>query len=538
MNRLVAVAALAGAGLALAAPIAAQPAPEVPRILVMPFESDRGDSRAFWLGEASAVLVAEDLRAMGAGAITREERSQAFERLQVPQSVALSDATVIRVGQLVGAARIVMGVLELDGDTIRVSARSVALDTARVEATATERGPLADLFGIMERLARGIAAPAVPAARLERAYPPVAAFELYIKGLLAETPVYAVNYLTNAIKQAPDFDRARLALWDVYNDLSDHEHALAAVEPVSDASAWGRRARFDTALSELGLERYDAAFATFSALAAVQPTASVLNDLGVVQLRRHGSLELGTPASFFSQAAAADPDDPDYRFNAGYADYRDGDWASAVHSLREAVRRNPADADAHFVLSAALAAAGNAAESARERELAGRLSSDYEPSAGRSIDSQVPEGLERVRGAVELPKQLRIETTLESGDAREQLELAAQYLARGRRLFEEERDREAAAELNRALFLAPYDADAHLLLGRIHLRSGRAREAVDALKISLWSRETAEAHAALARAYLELKEPEDAIAEARKALAIDPSLDEASRVLADADDTP
>ena len=87
--------------------------------------------------------------------------------------------------------------------------------------------------------------------------------------------------------------------------------------------------------------------------------------------------------------------------------------------------------------------------------------------------------------------------TLAVSGQRDQQELARFYLDRGRRLFEQENDREAMAELNRALYLSPYLAEAHLLLGRSHLRSGRAREAIDALKISLWSAETAEAHVAL-----------------------------------------
>ena len=37
---------------------------------------------------------------------------------------------------------------------------------------------------------------------------------------------------------------------------------------------------------------------------------------------------------------------------------------------------------------------------------------------------------------------------------------------------------EALAELRRALYSSPYEADAHLLLGRIHLRGGRTAETV------------------------------------------------------------
>ena len=45
---------------------------------------------------------------------------------------------------------------------------------------------------------------------------------------------------------------------------------------------------------------------------------------------------------------------------------------AAIYSLREAVRRDPTDVDAHVVLAAALSASGQTVEANRERELAKR----------------------------------------------------------------------------------------------------------------------------------------------------------------------
>ena len=56
--------------------------------------------------------------------------------------------------------------------------------------------------------------------------------------------------------------------------------------------------------------------------------------------------------------------------------------------------------------------------------------------------------------------------------------------------------RGAASELRRAVYLSPYEAQAHLLIGRIYLRGGRAGARSDALKISIWSADTAQAHVA------------------------------------------
>ena len=46
--------------------------PEAARRSSMPFENVARDGRIFWLGEASAVLLTDDLNALGVGAITRE----------------------------------------------------------------------------------------------------------------------------------------------------------------------------------------------------------------------------------------------------------------------------------------------------------------------------------------------------------------------------------------------------------------------------------------------------------------------------------
>jgi tetratricopeptide (TPR) repeat protein len=439
---------------------------------------------------------------------------------------------VIRIGQLVGAAQVVVGSLQTENDTLVVHARSIALDTGRVQADVTERGPLPELFAIVERIARRMAPPSEKSsADIAAQHPPVTVFEAFIKGLLAETPATAITYLRAALAGQPSFDRARLALWDVYTDQGDHGLALAAVASVRDDSPWVRRAQFLAGLSQLNLKKLDEAFATFSALADADPSPALLNNLGVVQLRRGGTPQAGQPAYFFNKAAAADPDDEDFLFNLGYAYWLDRDPQAAIYWLREAVRRTPADADAHFVLGAALAGGNNSAEATRERELARRLSDAYEPTTRPGGDA-VPRGLERVKNEVELPHARAIGARLATSEQRSNEELARFYLERGQRLFQQENDREAIGELNHAIYLSPYLADAHLLLGRARLRTGRVQDAIAAFKIVIWSAESAEAHAALGEAYRQAKDADAARAEAERALALDPQSADARQLLA------
>ena len=197
------------------------------RVLVMPFENVTHDGRIIWMGEASAVLLADDLNAFGVSAITRDERRQAFDVLQVPPTASLTNATVIRIGQIVGAAQVVIGTVQLEGDDLAVHARAIALESGRIQSDVSDRGPIADLFTIFERVARRIMSPsAAGAGGAPPPHPPVAAFENYIKGLLAETPATALTYLNAAVRADPKFDEVRLALWHLFDDQAEHERAL------------------------------------------------------------------------------------------------------------------------------------------------------------------------------------------------------------------------------------------------------------------------------------------------------------------------
>jgi Flp pilus assembly protein TadD/TolB-like protein len=509
----------------LGSPKAVAARADAQQLLVVPFDTAGRDGRTYWLGEALSVLIADDLSARGVGAIPRQTREHAYEQLHLPPHGALSRAMVIKVGELVGATRVIVGEVQVQGDTLTVKATPIRIDLGRADGDIAERGSLTDLVPIAQRIARRIApdgsnAPPSPAPQLH-------AFEQFIKGLIAESPASQAEFLESAIQIDPHYDRARLALWEVRTGQGDYTAALAQARGVSADSPYARRARFLASLSLISLKQYDEAFGVLKSIDTQGSTPSVLNNLGVVQIRRNAGADSGKPAYFLTKAAQVDPDDTDVLFNLGYAYELDRDPQGAIYWLREALRRNPADADAHIVLAAALEAAGNTVDAGRERELAKQLSSrfgDVGPGA------PLPRGLERLQQNLDPVRGGPAGQALVATAPRDQ-ENVQVHLERGRRLFAQQQDREALAELERVVFLSPYEAEAHLLIGRIQLRAGQPRAAVDALKISIWSRDTAAAHTALGEAYLALKDTASARAEARRALALDPSSNEATALL-------
>ena len=508
------------------------------RVLVMPFDNAKRDARLHWMGEAAALLLTDELEARRIDVITRAERIRAFDELHLPSAAALSRATVIKVGEFVGASEIIVGSVALDGSTLIVEANSVRIDVGRLQPNVAERGALTDAFAIFERTA-GRLAPDTRAPSVRSQRPPLQAFEDYVKGLMAESSEARATFLESAIGSNPGYDRALLALWTVRSDQGDHAAALAAARAVAQSSPLLGQAKFAAGVSLLELKKYDESFEAFKSLVegtGVPPafTSSAYNNLGVVQLRRGAPSQLGVPTYFLTKAADADAGDSDVLFNLGYAYLLERNHQGAVYWLRETLRRNPADPDAHYVLGAALAMGGATVEAAREQELARQLSSESADFERRAAAEKlpVPRGLERLRTDPDLRIGARPEQTVVNSAQREQRDLAAFHLDRGRRLFEREEDREALAELKRAVYLSPYEASAHLLIGRIHLRAGRTSEAVDALKISIWSGETVEARVALAETYLKQQNTAAARTELERALVLAPWSVDAKRLLA------
>jgi TolB-like protein len=127
------------------------------RILVMPFDNPDREPRLHWIGEAASLLIADELNARGVSAIRRAERLRAFEQLHLPGAASLSRATVIKVGELVGASEVVVGTVRLKGDQLVVEAQGIRIDVGRVQPPLSESGALAEVVSLFERLSSRLA---------------------------------------------------------------------------------------------------------------------------------------------------------------------------------------------------------------------------------------------------------------------------------------------------------------------------------------------------------------------------------------------
>ena len=516
----------------LAALIAASPqaAPQAP-VLVLPFVIDAAPGTSglagapYWMGEAAAIALGDGLAAQGVTTMSRADRVNAFEQLQLPPSGSLTRATLIRAGEMIGASAIVVGEIQLT-DRMVIRARVIDLASGRQFREVRAEGASDTFFEILTRIGRGLtvdlphsAVPPPPPDKLD-----IAAFEDYVKGLVATAPDVQVRFLEAALAHAPGDARSLLAMWQVRTAKGEHARALDAAGRVPASSQLARESRFLTAQSLLALKRYDEAFRVLDTLYKEAPAAAISNALGVVQLRRGPQAAGGSAPFFFNRAVDEGHSDPDMAFNLGYAYATLGDVSSAIYWLREAVRREPADGAAHRVLSAMLVAQSKAIEAQREFDLAKVLGA---ADAVTAPERTVPKDLERILPQLAAPYDWRHLLVVNA----ETEQTATFYLDRGKRLADEMRDREAIDELRRAIYVSPYLDRPHILLGRLYQRSGRLSDAAEEYALALWCQETAEAHAAMAGVQLAIGKRDLARASANRALAIDPANAEAKEVL-------
>lgn len=484
------------------------------RVLVVPFELERFDARVGWLSEGVAVGVTTALAAQGVPVVPRDERLAAFERLQLPASAALTRATLIKVSELVGADRVVLGtVREADG-RVTVAPRVLDVAKATLGEPAPVTAPAAELVAAFTTMAATLVPVGAARAPAAASLPPTPAFESYVRGLLTSAPDAQERLLVQALTMAPRFEAARAALWDAQTARGNHDAALrtATAAPAGDA-AWTFRA----ASSLVHLRRWDEAFSRLTAAPPEPRSPEVPTLLGVIQLRRGGTPQTGRATYYFNQAVERDAASADACFNLGYAYWLDKDPMAASYWLREAVRRNPADGDAHYVLAAALLATGAGPEADRERELARRLSERWEAATGDAV----PRGLERLpetggRGPGWL------DSVLSASAQRDRRDAAAFQLEAARRAYDAGADQEAIRAVQRALYSTPYDVEALQLLARAQARSGLVQEAITTYKIAIWSAESAALHVELGEVLLRARDGEAAGRAAERALVLSP----------------
>jgi hypothetical protein len=339
------------------------------------------------------------------------------------------------------------------------------------------------MLAILERSARRLVPySSVPSDVVEKQHPPLPAYESYVKGLLAETPATAITYLHSAITLAPTFDRARLALASTQSEVGNYEAARTAALAIGESSPSRRDGQFAAALAEINLKRFDDAFARLQQMNATAPTPELLTNLGVIQLRRTPTAQQGRATYFLHKAVELNTMSADAMFNLGVI-YDSGVGRTARRSIL--VEGRVRYGRRHAAISCSRrrsTATGAGTEGGRERELAWRPSAGMKKESGSNATA-VLRGSSASRSFSSVPRRaaptLRWLRPSSASNARWRRSISIADAGLRARA-----DRAALTELRRAPLCRRIRPRRTCSSGGLHLRAGRTRDAIEALKIS------------------------------------------------------
>lgn len=487
-------------------------------LLVVPFDNTNRTAELDWVGESFAESLTAGLMGNGHGLVTRDERLAALERMGLPFTAPLTRASLLRLGEEVGADWIVLGRFTVQDDRLRVGVQMLDVRKPALSPWMAEEGPFAGLLVVQRQLAWRILY------RLDNTFPVslrdfqekvpplrVSAFESYIRGLLTMNREHQRHYFFQAYRLQPDYAPALFRLALLSFDEQDYAGAASWLDKIPATDPLAVEAGFYLSLCYYFQDNFAEAAQALAPVAQRFPTASVWNNLGVFASHQERTEDA---VDYFSRALADDPADADACFNLGLHHARRGDWPAAARILERCTSLNPGDDEALLLYAHVLDQLGRRPEAVALRRQAGREDDEFDSA---SLDA------DRLQQRFNVPQSAAGAPVVSSARARH----VEVHLERGQDFLARSQFQDAINELTEAIMLDPASARAHYVLARVYARQGRLQDSVSELKASLWGKDTVDARLRLAEIYLAWNQAADARKEINAALALDPGSAEA-----------
>jgi tetratricopeptide (TPR) repeat protein len=369
---------------------------------VLPFvnrsaAADPAQASLDWIGESIAETVRDAIGARGLVTLSRVETEDAYRQLNLRTLGALTQASVLKIGESLDAEQMIYGAFEFTPDSavrgiangsisngsLKITAHIFDRRRFRQSAEFIENGSLEDLPVLEAHLAWRalmLLSPrlAPPESDFRGLRPPVRldAEETYVRGLLAHSPEQQERYFLQAARLDARFGHPNYELGRLHYDRKEYRQAADWLQKILPEDVHYREASFLLGLSLFQSSDFAGAQKAFQTVADMVPLSEVLNNLGAAQNRRN----LPQAVDSFRKALEGDPNDPVYHFNLGYALWKRGDYANAADRFRAVLSRQPNDEWATLMLGLSLKKQSTRPGDARLETLE-RLKTNYEERA-------------------------------------------------------------------------------------------------------------------------------------------------------------
>jgi tetratricopeptide (TPR) repeat protein len=323
-------------------------------LVVLPLRNNSAYPDVSWVGDSVAETMRSELNSAGQIVLSRDEVEGAMKRLSLRSGAPYTKATLVKLGQTLGADHIIYGGYDVhlsSGETqlkkgiIEITSHSIDLRKSRDGHEITETGNLTELSRLEEHLSYQYASALQPGvwtadhfvapAKLIR----LDAKESYVRGLLATTPQQKLKWLQQAVALDPGYASAQFELGKLYLYRKDFKLAQDWLGKVPATSSDYSAARFRMGLASYAAADYSAAAAYFREVSTKVPLSEVFNNLGAAESR----LNQPRAVEDLKKAVEGDPNDPVYSYNLSLALYKEGRFDEAAISLKALASVTPDD---------------------------------------------------------------------------------------------------------------------------------------------------------------------------------------------------
>ncbi len=508
-------------------------------VLTMPFENESGRPEYNWIGESFAITLASLLDAPGIIAISPEERNLAYERLGLRSSDLLTRAAMIRIAEAAQANLAVIGTFDIGGDSkkasIAIKARLIETKEGRLVANKVFNlsGLLVKLQEMQGQLAWSILYERNPMLSYSKdqlvrrsTHMPPRAYESFVKGVQTPDPKVSESFLRRSIQEYQagggpgQFADAIFQLGLLFYHQRNFGAAAIEFTRLTPNDPHYLESMFFGGVSFAQSNDFKSALAAFEKLLKPMPLLEVWNNAGSVMVALGNQDEA---LRLLRQAVANSPYDQVYRFNYGYALWRYGRFEQAAEHLREALKSNPADGEAQYLLARCLKATGPVDEARAADDEARRLL-DNRYAKWEVAPEHMPI-LARMKTEFSRAAYFKLERQQPPAAALPPVQAISQpqLLDNARQLAGSGRDVEALAEIDKLLKMNSSNADAHLLRAQLYQRGSQIDLAIASYSAAISGNpRLLAAHIALGQIYFSRGDLGRAIAHSNQAMEIDP----------------
>jgi len=335
----------------LAVPSTARAGPE--SVLVFAFENQTVDRNIDWIGTGLSDLVVERLSAeRDLYIFNRDERTTAYERIGIPESVAVTRATAMSIAWDTGADAIVIGRIYGTRQDFRIEARIVNLQDSSTRPAVIVNGDIQNLIPMATSLSFKLARQLAPGSTTPEsdyiAHPPVpsSAFEAYTRGTIATDSARRIALFQDAIRLHPQYMAALYQLGHQYCLNLDFKNSTPMLEKIPAGSPEYLQARFMLGLNYYNAGDFEKSVAIFSAL---PPVYDVLINLGMAYA---GNNDFTGAMTAWKRASEVNSLRTDSLFNMAHLGLTHGernDAEAAAKSIEQFLKLRGRDAEAIFL---------------------------------------------------------------------------------------------------------------------------------------------------------------------------------------------